>query len=190
MKASRHGVLIRRWLAVLCIAGFALFVLKLATARKPRVVFSNGSWLSIRKVTYGKNNVYYHNPLRRGVAALVSDSVWNRAFDQWLSKAGVSSVNSEILAQDDYLAVFADFHFAPDGTRFWEFTGIDGSGVESGPLETTLMDDASGPTTSGPCIVADGTNVANRWPLAVRIYERATNGTRKLLAEVPAQRSP
>ena len=164
-------------------------MLNSAIERKHRVVFSNGSWLSIRKVTYGKNNIYYHNPVQRAAAALVPGPFWDRGFLDWLPKVGVSSVNSEILSGDDYLVVFGEFHFEPAKTRFWEFTGIDANGNEGGPLETTVLDEFAGPTTNGPCIVADGTNVPNRWPIAVRIYERETNGTRKLLAEVPAQRA-
>jgi hypothetical protein len=152
------------------------------------VVFSNGSGLTIRKVTYGKNNVYYHNAVRRAAAAFVSDSTWDRVFAKWASLLGVSSTDSCLQSKDDYLVAFGDYSFVPAGARFWEFTGADANGNESGPLETTLLD-LLGSTTNGPCILADGTNAPNRRPITLRIYERETNGTRKLLAEIPAARA-
>jgi hypothetical protein len=152
------------------------------------VVFSNGSWFSVRKVTYGKDNVYYHNPVRRAAAAFVNDSTWDRVFAKWASKLGVSNTDSCIQSDHDYLVVFGDFSFVPAETRFWEFTGVDANGNESRPLETTLLDLSTGPTTNGPCVLADGTNALNRRPITLRIYERDANGTRKLLAEMPAAR--
>jgi hypothetical protein len=187
MKGSRHRVRILSGLAVLFLAGLALFVLCSATDRPARVVFSNGSWLSVRKVTYGKDNVYYHNPVRRAAAAFVSDSAWERFFDKWTSRLGVTSVDSQVLSGNNELVVFGDVSFVPAGTRFWEFTGIDANGNEGGPLETLVLNGFSGPTTMGPCLLADGTNAPNSQPIAVRIYERNTNGTRKLLAAVPVQ---
>jgi hypothetical protein len=189
MRAPRNRLRVVRWVAALCVAGLAFVLLNSGIERKRMVVFSNGSCLSIRKVTYGKDNIYYHNSVQRAAEALVPHAVWDRGFLDWLPKVGVSSVNSQILSGDDYLVVFGDFHFTPAGTRFWEFTGIDASGNEGTPLETTFLDASVGPTTNGPCILAAGTNVPHRWPIAVRIYERDTNGTRKLLAEVPAQRA-
>jgi hypothetical protein len=189
MKGSRQHVRILSVLAVLCVAALALFVLCSASGRKPRVVFSNGSWLSVRKVTYGKNSVYYHNPVRRAAATLVSDSTWDRVFEKWASRLGANSTDSQVLSGHDYLVVFGDFSFVPAETRFWEFTGVDANGNEGGPLATEVLDASAGPTTNGPCLLAYGTNVPNRWPLTLRIYERETNGTRKLLAVVPAQRA-
>jgi len=188
MKGSRHRVRILSGLGVLCVAGVALFVLSLATDRPVRVVFSNGSWVAVRKATCGTNNVYYHNRVRRAAAALVSDSTWERVFAKWASRIGVSSVESDVLG-DNYLVVFGDVSFVPAGARFWEFTGVDANGNEGSPLVTTVLDQFSGPTTMGPCFLADGTYAPNSPPIAVRIYERDTNGTRKLLATVPVQRS-
>ena len=199
MKAVRHRGRILSGIAGLLAAGLALLLLASAFDREHRVVFSNGSWLVIRKVTYGKNNVYWHQPVRRTAAALVSDTTWNSVVDTWnrvveilpgwLSSLEVTSVaNSCIQSPRDYLVVFGDFSLVSAGTRFWEFTGVDGDGNESGPLETPGPDALAGRSPAGPCILADGTNVPSKWPIAVRIYERDTNGIRKLLAQVPAQR--
>jgi hypothetical protein len=188
MKRLRHPVRNLSGLAVLCVAGLALFVLCSANERPARVVFSNGSWLAVRKVTYGKDNVYYHNPVRRAAAALVSDSTWNRVFDKWASRLGVTSVDSQVLSGNNELVVFGDVSFLPGGTRFWEFIGVDANGNEGGPLETMVLDAFTGPTAMGPGLLADGNNAPNSQPIAVRIYELNTNGTRKLLAAVPVQR--
>jgi hypothetical protein len=187
MKRSRHRVRILSGLALLCVAGLAWFVLR-STNKPPRVVFSNGSWLSVRKATYGTDNRYYHNPVRRAAAALVSDSTWDRVFDKWASKLGVTSVESSVLG-DNRLVVFGDVSFVSAATRFWEFTGVDAKGNEGRPLETSVLDQYTGPTTMGPGLLADGTNASNSQPIAVRIYQRNTNGTRKLLAAVPVQRT-
>jgi hypothetical protein len=189
MKGSRQRVRILSGFAVLCVAGLTLFVLCSPIDRPARVVFSNGSWLAVRKVTYGTNNVYYHNPVRRAAAALVSDSTWDRVFDKGASWLGVTSVDSSVLSDDDRLVVFGDLSFVPAGNHFWEFIGVDASGNESGPLVTSVLDDLTGPTTMRPCLLADGTNAPNRWPVTLRIYERDTNGTRKLLATVPVPRT-
>ena len=87
--------------------------------------------------------------VQRAAAALVPHAVRDRGFLDWLPKLGVSNVNSQILSGHDYLVVFADFYFVPAGTRFWEFTGIDANGNESGPLETELLDQCAGPTING-----------------------------------------
>lgn len=160
--------------------------------REHRVVLSNGSWFVVRKVTCGKNNVYWHHPVRRRAAALVSDTTWNglaQTFSKIFPGLGVPEPNSCVQSIRDYLVVFGDFSVVSAGTRFWEFTGVDGDGNESGPLETPLLDAPAGRTPRGPCILAYGTIAPSKWPIAVRIYERDTNGTRRLLAHVPAKRA-
>ena len=40
------------------ILAFVLLVLPMINERQDRVVFSNGSWLIVRKVAYGTNHIY------------------------------------------------------------------------------------------------------------------------------------
>jgi len=168
----------------------AVFVLSLRPASGGRrVEFSDGSCFVIRKVTYGKDNVYWHDPVRR----VAADWLGNRAVRAlpWLfSMLSGAAVDSCVQSQHDCLVVFGDFHLRSGTTRSWEFTGIDGDGNEGSPLETPLLQPSPGLSAFGPCVLADGTNVPNRWPIAVRIYERGTNGVRKLLAQVPAKPAP
>ena len=136
--------------------------------------------------------MYWHHPVRRTAAALVSDTAWNRVaqkFPALFSRLGVTEVRSCIQSQRDYLVVFGEFSLVPAGALSWEFTGVDGDGNESDPLETSLLDASTGRGRVGPCILADGMNVSNKWPIVVRIYERDTNGVRKLLVQVPAKRA-
>lgn len=200
MQASRYRVRVLSGIAGLLIAGLAVVLVLSSCEREHRVVFSNGSWLVIRKVSYGKNNVYWHQSVRRAAAALVSDTTWDRVVDTWnrvieilpgwFSGLEVTSVaNCCIQSPHDYLVVFGDFSLVSAGARFWEFTGVDSDGNEGGPLETPGLDALAVRTTGGPCILADGTNVPSKWPISVRIYERDTNGTRRLLGQVPAKRA-
>src|SRR4051812_36833426 len=98
MRASRHRIRIRTVGPLLFAIGLLIFLLLLSLFdRKQRVVLSDGSCLIVRKVSYGKDNIYYHNAVQRTVAALVPKVVRDRGVFDWLPKVGVSSANSQIL---------------------------------------------------------------------------------------------
>jgi len=187
MSASRHRVYFLSGFAVLLLGAFAVLLLR-PSVHEQRVVFADGSCFIIRKVSYGKNNVYWHDPVRR----IATDWVPYSA-GEWAGRTslfGADYTNACILSAYDHLVVFGDFHLVPATARAWEFTGVDGDGNESSPLETPLLNPSFGRSACGPCILASGKNIPNRWPIAVRIYERGTNGLRKLLVQLPAERAP
>lgn len=191
MKELRRRVRILTAFVVLCVAGLALWMLCSVTERNHKVVFSDSSYLIVRKVSYGKNNVYWHHSLHRAAAALGIEGAWERGVGKfpWLfSRMGATEVNSSCQTEGDELVVFGEFYPGLAKTRSLQFTGVDGEGKESGPLGTEMLVDSSGRTNINTCILADG-KVPNSWPISVRIYERGTNGTRKLLAQLPAKQA-
>jgi len=187
MSLSRHRLYFLGGIVAVLLAVLALSVRPASQGQ--RVVFSDGSYFVVKKVSYGKNNVYWHDPTRRMTAKWIG----NRgvmALQWFLHRWSGPAVNSCVQSRQDHLVVFGDFHLVSGTTRSWEFIGIDGDGNEGRPLETPLLQPSLGLSRCGPCVLADGTNVPNRWPIAVRIYERGTNAVRKLLVQVPAKRAP
>lgn len=147
MSLSRQRVYFLSGILVLLMAVLVVSLRRASEGR--RVKFSDGSCFVIRKVTYGKDNVYWHDPVRR----IAADCVGNRGVMalEWLfSRLSGAAVNSCIQSQQDYLVVFGDFRLVSGTTRSWEFTGIDRNGNESRPLETPLLKPSLGLGACGP----------------------------------------
>ena len=97
-------------------------------------------------------------------------------------------MNSTVQSVHDHVVVFGEFSLGPAGAGSYEFTVVGADAKETGPLETEVLDASAGCTRVGPCVLACGTNVPNKGPIAVRIYECSTNAQRRLLTQLPAKR--
>ncbi len=158
---------------------------------RQRIVFSNGSWLTVRRVTFGMDHVYYDQPVRRAIAMVVPEQAWARfaaKFPRLVSRCRIREANECVHGVFPSLAAFGEFKLEHSENRFWEFTAVDAKGKESSPMETPYMDKAHG--VRATCVLACGQNPPTNWPILLHIYERnPTNGQRVLMAKLPARRT-
>ncbi len=188
MKVPRRRVRVLAGIVVVVMV--VLLVLPMMVQRQYRIVFSNGSWLTVRRVTFGTNHMYYNQAFRRTIATLVPEKAWAgfaAQFPRFVSRCGISELNACVHGFSPSLAVFGEFKLRHPENRFWEFTTVDGEGRESSPMATPMLDEYH--WSRGPCVLAWGQNPPTNWPIVLYIYERnPTNAQRVLLAKLPARR--
>jgi hypothetical protein len=157
--------------------------------RQDRIVFSDGSWLVVRTVTFGKRHFYYHQPFRRTIAALISETAWTRfaqQFPGFISWCGIDESKSGGQTGSDSLGVIGYVKIQHIENRLWEFTAVDRKGNESNPMPTPMLDRYG--AFRGPGMLALAENVPTNWPIVLHIYERnPMNGQRVLMAKLPAK---
>jgi hypothetical protein len=175
-------------------ASFLLLIVGLTlgawlASRPKRIVFSNGSFISVRQVSCSSDSRYYHE---RGLRLITKTELTTRAWN-WLElrfprfchglfTGTCSSAQSGI----PRLVIYGDAKIVPDTTGFWEFVPVDARGHEGERLQTDLLDvyqraAGDGPHT-GPCILAMSDNLQAE-PHLVRIYQvERRSSARRLLA--------
>jgi hypothetical protein len=158
-----------------------------------KITFSNGSRFRIWKVSYGRNNVYYANPIRRGIASnQISERIWKEistyvpALPKWLR------ITNRCTSYDNnppILVVFGEARIKDFSERFWEFRCIAKDGTEIGVLNSKWLDNydqfAMGQPKKLGGILGTITGFEKE-PQSVRIYEVNSNShVRKLLVDLP-----
>ena len=165
----------------------------LRTFEAQKVTFSNGSRLVIRKVSYGRDNRFYHSPVRRVIASESHlDRGW-RMVTRKIKSLRTMEVNSCWQSGSPTLVVFGEAIVPNEQTRVWEFRAVAANGEETEPLDCEAFDlnlrYGKGDPKSFRGIMGVGQNL-KRNPVSVRIFEVGSEpGRRRQLAEIDVRTS-
>jgi hypothetical protein len=155
------------------------------------VLFSNGSRLFIRRISYSRNNVYFAFAFRRVIAEHPKlESIWKDLCsalpDLKLGRFNLcGSYQSSVAA---YLVVWGDAMIKNRQRGFYEFRAIAADGTESNPMDTKTLDNVDGWARLQRKLFPFGVVAHDlpKEPVSVRIYEiDGTTGVRNRLADLP-----
>ena len=147
-----------------------------------KVSFSSGCQLLVLKTSYGRDNCFFIEPVRRAIASnALTEGLWRRleenvpAFPRFLR---ISNRCGSYQSRTPALVVFGEIS-AEAGLPAWQFCPVASGGEEGAPLQ---IQDFPPPLVGRFMFIME----LDKQPSRVRIYEVDSRmNTRRLLAEAP-----